>query len=89
MLLINGHPVPAEGLLVAYDGCHKVYLVTNEEGRDRLLGGNWTEADFYHPSELPAIWEDTCPLRFISNADLGTMYVEQGDDATVEWVDDR
>jgi hypothetical protein len=84
-LKINGETVTAEALLFAYDGCHKVYLVTSEAGRRSLLEHGWVEDDFRHPSELPAVWEQTCPLRFISNADLQTVYVEQCDDAIVEW----
>jgi hypothetical protein len=86
-LYINGRTVPAEGLVFVYDGCHKVYLIDSEEGRRQMFESGWSEYDFQHPSELPAVWEETCSLRFISNADLKRMYVQQGDDATVEWVD--
>jgi hypothetical protein len=89
MLRINNEPIKAEGLMFIYDGCHKVYLVTSEAGRRQLLECGWSQDDFRHPSELPAVWEQTCPLRFISDADLNTMYVEQGDDALVEWVSDN
>jgi hypothetical protein len=85
MLKINGEPIRAEGLLFVYDECHKVYLITSEAGRRNLFEHGWSEADFRHPSELPGVWEETCPLRFISDAELDTQYVEQGDDATVEW----
>ena len=85
-LYINGEPVKAEGLVFVYDDCHKVYLVTSEAGRQQLFEHNWSEEDFRHPCELPGIWEQTCPLRFISDADLNTQYVPQGEDATVEWV---
>jgi hypothetical protein len=84
-LRINGQPIPAEGLAFVYDDCHKIYIVDNEEGRQCLLEHGWSPDDFRHPSELPAIWDQTCPLRFIMNADLKRSYVEQGDDATVTW----
>jgi hypothetical protein len=84
-LRINGKPVAAEGLLFIYDNCHKIYLITSETGRRVLLLCGWTEAEFRHPSELPAVWEQSCPLRFISDAELTTMYVQQGQDATVQW----
>jgi hypothetical protein len=84
-LYINSEPVKAEGLVFIYDGCHKVYLVTSEEGRARVLSNGWSEADFRHPSELPDVWEETCDLRFIDDADLKREYVPQGEDATVEW----
>jgi hypothetical protein len=38
-------------------------------------------------SELPAIWNVTCGLRFISSADLRTQYVEQCEDATVTYME--
>jgi hypothetical protein len=86
MLRINGKPVAAEGLMFVYDDCHKVYLVDNEEGRQHLLEYGWSEEDFRHPSELPAVWAETCPLRFIHWADLREPdLVPQGEDAIVEW----
>jgi len=85
-LKINGKPIKAEGLKFVYDGCHKIYLITNEIGRQQILNCGWSEDDFRHPSELPAIWPETCFLRFISDADLKTQYVEQGEEAKVEWA---
>ena len=84
-------PVKAEGLMFFYDGCHKIYLATSEEGRQRLFNNGWSQEDLHHPSELPAVWEETCPLRFISDADLKRMYVDQDEDSinvTVEWTDE-
>jgi len=91
MLRINGKPVPAEGMVFVYDGCHKVYIIDNEEARRRFVDElGWSESDFRHPSELPDVWAETCPLRFIHWGDLRQPDLvpqdEHSADATVEWV---
>lgn len=44
------------------------------------------DSDDIHPvSELPAVWDLTCPLRFISSADLTQRLVKQCEDATVTY----
>lgn len=70
----------------AYDGCHKIYLIIWGGDRDLMLDCGYT-ADRIHPiEELPEVWAETCPLRFISSADLTAHYVEQCDEeARVTW----
>lgn len=76
LLLINDRPISAKEF--AYDGCHKIYLIFNAQDRAEMLGLGYSEEDIYPVSDLPAIWGETCPLRFISRADLqGKNYVEQ------------
>ncbi len=45
----------------------------------------YTEADIHPIETLPEVWEDTCPLRFISSADLSVHYVEQCQAAQLSW----
>lgn len=74
-LKINGVVVNATQFIT--DDCHKVYLLDSPEGREQVLSRGWSEADFRPVSELPAVWDDTCPLRFISSADLDRQYIAQ------------
>lgn len=84
MLRINGTPVPATEF--AYDGCHKIYLIDSPEDRQRMLDCGYTEeGDILPVSELPDVWDETCPLRFISSADLEHEYVPQCEDAEVTY----
>ncbi len=82
-LKINGNVVEATEF--AYDGCHKIYLITWGGDRDLMFDYGFTEADIHPIETLPEVWEDTCPLRFISSADLSVHYVEQCHAAQVSW----
>lgn len=50
-----------------------------------MFDRGFTEADIHPIEALPEVWEDTCPLRFISSADLSVHYVEQCQAAQVSW----
>ncbi len=58
----------------AWDGCHKIYLVTNQEGKDQLVEYGY---DFFPAKDLPEVWENSCALKFISSADLKIQFVDQ------------
>lgn len=76
MLIIDDVEVPASHF--AYDGCHKIYLITNEGDLGHMLDQGWPTEDFHPISELPGIWEETCGLRFISGTGPEyKQYVEQ------------
>lgn len=46
-----------------FDGCHKIYLIESDS--------DWNQCDAYSREEmrpmdeLPGVWRNTCPLRFI------------------------
>ena len=85
-LKING--VTMRATEFAYDLCHKIYLIETPEDRERLMDYGYSEDDgtILPTSELPRAWRETCPLRFISPADVSFPdYVEQGEDAEVTW----
>lgn len=85
-LFINDKAVAATEF--AYDGCHKVYLIDSPEVRETLEGYGYEPDDFHPVSELPAVWEQTCPLRFISWGDLRSDdLIPQCEDGTVEYRD--
>ena len=81
---INGKLIEATEF--AYDGCHKIYLITTPTGREEILADGYEE---FHPiAELPQVWEQSCCLRFISPADLeGPNIVAQGEKAIFTQVD--
>lgn len=86
-LIINGATVEADEF--AYDGCHKIYLITSADDREQMLGYGYE--DMIHGVEdLPSAWEDSCLLRFISYADLSRPnLVNQFDEnVTVEYRED-
>lgn len=70
-----------------FDGCHKFYLVENEEDQRMLEELGYT---IYKIDDLPRAWADSCPLRFIDSADLERVFVHQGEPAEfVGWdIDD-
>lgn len=85
-LFINGKHIDATEF--AYDGCHKVYLIDTPELRTQMEGYGYEPEDFHPVSELPAVWDSTCFLRFISWGDLrNDDLIAQGEDAdaTVEY----
>jgi hypothetical protein len=83
VLHINGLPVAATEF--ATDGCHRVYLIFTPEDRQTMLDCGYEEADIHPVSELPEAWDRTCPLRFISSADLTQRFVKQCERATVAY----
>ena len=74
---INGNTI--EGISVAYDGCHKIYICESIEDEEMMKGWGYK---IYPLEQLPEIWENSCSLRFISNAKLDRDYVRQFEEAT-------
>lgn len=79
---INGTEVTAYGF--AFDGCHKFYLIENDNERRELEGYGYR---IYKIEDLPLAWCDSCPLRFILSADLKTVYVAQCEPAEFDGWD--
>lgn len=70
-----------------FDGCHKIYLVEDMEDVEDVKKKWGKDEKFYSIDELPMIWKETCPLRFISNWKLDKQYVRQCYDAEFEIID--
>jgi len=64
----------------AWDGCHKLYIVTDQESRDQLEGYGY---DFFPINELKECWDSSCGLRFISDASLNCNYISQSHEGEV------
>ena len=78
---INGKVV--SGIGVGFEGCHKIYILENEEDKKLLIDYGY---EIYKLKQLKDIWECSCPLRFISSVDLKTTFVEQCSNATIEYI---
>ena len=65
----------------AFDGCHKIYLLESrkDETEARAIGYSILPI-----SKLQDAYDGSCALRFISNWELTTSFVDQFDDATFE-----
>ena len=77
-MTINGHKITEKQF--AYEGCHKIYLIANDEQRDQALSLN------YHILPIEDIEETfigSCPLRFIDTWDFKSI-VAQGEEAIFE-----
>lgn len=64
-ITVNGMPVYATEF--AYDNCHKIYVILNEEDRAKFKSYGY---DFYPIADLQRAYEDSCPLKFISYSNL-------------------
>ena len=78
-MIINNKNTEAEEF--AYDGCHKIYLIEDEEDRKDAL---CTGYDLYPVSVLKEKFNTSCPLRFINNWKCSKQFVNQFEDAVFE-----
>ena len=78
---VNGKLI--KGLGVAYDECHKIYIIEDAKDREEAekLGYG-----VYNMAALPVIWAESCTLRFIQNWKLNKVYVGQEESATFDQV---
>lgn len=76
---VNGKEI--NGNKVAYDGCHKIYILEDEEDIKEAVELEYAVLDI---RQLKEIYNDACPLRFISNWKLDKSYVKQCEEAIFE-----
>lgn len=69
---INGRDVI--GSSFAYDGCHKIYIIEDEED---LNNAKEIGYKIYDIKYIQDAYENSCELKFISNWKLDTQYVTQ------------
>ena len=62
-----------------FDGCHKIYLVKDEDipSVNELWGNGYEDEPIYLLKDLPRCYENSCSLRFISSWDLTKHFVKQ------------
>ena len=69
-----------EAIAVAFDGCHKIYLIQSEDERCMMLDYGYE----IHPlDKLQEIWDKSCPLRFIQTAGTLESVVHQCTEETI------
>ncbi len=73
---VNGKEI--KGIGFAFDGCHKIYVVKDKQQAEQARGNGY---EIHCLSELPQVWTNACPLRFISTWDLTDYYVHQSEQA--------
>jgi hypothetical protein len=67
MITINYKQYKYPGFI--YEGCHKIYLCTEEEAKDWVAYHGYT----WHPiAELQEVWDKSCSLRFINVISTGS-----------------
>ena len=55
-----------------FDGCHKFYVLENEEQKQEARHDGF---EIYSIEDLPIMYENSCPLRFISYWDVSKPYI--------------
>ena len=72
--IINGKETSAKEF--AYDGCHKIYLLEQQQDRDEARDCGY---DILSISRLQKTFDSSCGLQFIDNWKLDKCYVSQFD----------
>ena len=80
----------------AFDGCHKIYLLVNENDELLFELNGWEnisreefDADGYEIfpiSKLQEIWDKSCPLRFINLSNLATVVEQCAEEPKIEII---
>jgi hypothetical protein len=86
-LRINGEVIEATHF--AYDNCHKIYLIGNDDDMQSMRGYGYEDgySGIYPVSELKWAWDESCFLRFINWADLRSVVPQDYDtEPVIEWV---
>lgn len=60
-----------------FDGCHKFYLLESGTLTKNLKDSGWEQKDVYPIDVLPDMYSESCPLRFISEAETFKYFVPQ------------
>lgn len=68
---ISNHKIKATHYF--FDGCHKIYLIEDEQDKQNFLNMGWTELDIYPINTIIDIYECSCPLKFIQTCKLKTI----------------
>lgn len=75
--------ISKSGWMLAYDGCHKIYFLQDEQKIELAYGCGYEDCDIYPASSVKDLFENSCSLRFVSR--LGS----DNDDFKHEWNIDQ
>ena len=70
--LVNGKETTATRF--AYDGCHKIYLIEDDEDEKEAIELGYTIKPI---KSIMSIYHHSCPLKFIRNWKLDKAFVSQ------------
>ena len=79
MKKINGIQVTSKEF--AYDGCHKIYLISNDKEKNLAVEYGYAILDV---GLLKETFDNSCSLKFIDSLDLKVTYVKQFEKANFE-----
>lgn len=65
-----------EGLAIAYDGCHKIYIIQKQDEISEAKNCGYA---IYPMEKLEDLYKQSCPLKFVSSWDLKKKYIRQGE----------
>ena len=83
MLKISNFKIKDNVKLFAYDGCHKIYLLEDEED---LKHANEIGYTILPITKLKETYENSCSLRFINNWKLTKVYAKQCSKVTIKEI---
>lgn len=66
------------GVAIAFDECHKIYIC-EDVGDIEFM--KTLDYNIYPWDALEDLYDESCPLRFIANAKLTEVYVQQGEES--------
>ena len=61
-----------------FDGCHKFYLTNHRKVTQDMIDRGYEQTDLYPIDELPHMFYNSCPLRFIQTWEDYKRIVPQG-----------
>lgn len=79
IIKINGTKIKTNGFF-AYDNCHKIYIIEDSKDTKEAKEIGY---DIYSIEDLQNAYENSCPLRFISNWKLDKQYIKQFEENVV------
>ena len=85
-LFINGKEI--KGIGFVYDGCHKIFVVENDDLQD--IYEKWGENETIYPlEEIEQKYNESCSLRFVYSWKVDdehfVKYVSQFENANFKW----
>lgn len=82
-IYING--IEVVGNKFAYDGCHKIYIIEDNEDIEKAKSYGYNENDIFDIKEIENIYNNSCSLRFIENWKSNKTYVAQFENASFKY----
>lgn len=73
--------IEVKGDSFAYDGCHKIYILEDENDKNEALENDY---NIFELNKLEEKYNESCNLRFIYNWKLDKKYIMQFEEAIFE-----